>query len=83
MPVSATTGTHRHQNDNRVVVFSSAHALDDHRQALAATDTHGLHADVLVAGLQAVNQGGHNASTSHTEWVTECDCSTIDVQLVH
>ena len=83
MPVSASTGTHRHQNDNRVVVFSSAHALDDHRQALAATDTHGLHTNVLVADLQAVNQGGHDAGTGHTEWVTKSDCSTIDVQLVH
>ena len=83
MPESTRIGTHRHQNDNRVVVFSSAHALDDHRQALAATDTHGLHADVLVVGLQAVNQSGHDACAGHTEWVTKCNCSTVDIELVH
>lgn len=73
----------RNTRNIKSLFFSSAHALDDHRQALATTDTHGLHADVLVAGLQAVNQGGHDASTGHAEWVTKSNCSTVDVELVH
>jgi hypothetical protein len=30
-----------------------------------------------------VNQSGHDPCAGHSEWVTKCDCSTIDVQLVH
>src|SRR5689334_9708973 len=35
-----------------------AEPLDDHRHALAAADAHGLQAELLVVGLQIVQQGG-------------------------
>ena len=53
-----------------------AQPLEDHRHPLAAADAHGLQAERLVLGLQVVEQGGGDASTGHTERVTQRDRAT-------
>ena len=46
-----------------------AEPLDDHGLALAAGHAHGLEADRLVVGLEAVQQRGHDARAGHPERV--------------
>ena len=60
-----------------------AEALHDHRHALATANTHGFQAVALVAVLQTIDERGHDARASHAEWMTECDCPTVHVELVH
>jgi hypothetical protein len=56
--------------------------LNDHGHTLTTTNAHGLHADGLAFVFEGVEEGRHDASTSHTEGVTERNTATLDVQLV-
>ncbi len=54
-------------------------ALNNHRHTLATTDTHRLKADCLVGVLKTVDERAHDAGPGHTKWVTECNCSAVDI----
>ncbi|GIT77066.1 MAG: hypothetical protein Ct9H300mP31_15970 [Acidimicrobiaceae bacterium] len=59
-----------------------AQPLDHHGHALAPANTHGLHAELLVGVLQAIEKGGHDAGAGHAERVAEGDGPAVHIQLV-
>src|ERR671916_803909 len=61
---------------------ASAEAFEDDRHALTAADAHGLEPETRVAGLQAVDQRGHDAGAGGAEGVAERDGAAMDVELV-
>src|SRR5438876_10941755 len=57
-------------------------SLDDHRHTLAAANAHGFQADGLVAGDQAVEQGGGDPGAGHAERVAQRDGTAVHVEPV-
>src|SRR3954452_5557118 len=54
-------------------------AFDDHRLALTPGDAHRLQADLLVIGLQPVQERPHDAGAGHPEGVAEGDRPAVRV----
>ena len=48
----------------------------------AATFAHRLEAPFFASSMQCMHKRGHKFCTSRTQWVAQCDGTTIDIELV-
>src|SRR5689334_1930125 len=60
-------------------LYISLHALDDHRDALAATNARRREAITLATTMKLVQHRQHEPRSRRTEWMSECNRAAVNV----
>ena len=64
-------------------LFLCLYALNDDSSTLSAANAQGSQTDAYIALLHFVKQADQNTVSGCTDWMSQGDCSTVDIGLFH